>query len=225
MPARSQTEVLPPPRQERSSSESVRLRIRQAALEQFSGQGYSRTTTRSIARAARVSESALFRHFSGKSELLREVFPHLLPEEETSARMGTGELEEDLRLCFSECMRLHVRHLPVYRLTLSLVDEREFADLLALSSAPIVRMVATVTSGLEALRMDGRIRDIDYFPLVEYLFSTFLMKVMQIESDIANGMNTTLDAAIDDYAREQASLCAHVILNQEKSFPSPQGRR
>ena len=45
-----------------------------AALELFSQKGYSSTTTLSIARKAGVSEKTLFKYYSCKKDLFREVF-------------------------------------------------------------------------------------------------------------------------------------------------------
>lgn len=47
--------------------------IQQAALELFSEQGYDRTPTSQIARAAKVSEGLIFRHFGNKAGLLNAI--------------------------------------------------------------------------------------------------------------------------------------------------------
>ena len=48
-------------------------RILDAAIRVFARDGVSGATTREIARAARVNEVTLFRHFKNKDELLRQV--------------------------------------------------------------------------------------------------------------------------------------------------------
>jgi len=48
-------------------------RILEAATRVFARDGVSGATTRAIARAARVNEVTLFRHFKSKEELLRQV--------------------------------------------------------------------------------------------------------------------------------------------------------
>ncbi len=48
--------------------------IRQAAIELFAAQGYARTTTKEIARAAGVSEGTIFKYFPTKRDLLLAFF-------------------------------------------------------------------------------------------------------------------------------------------------------
>ena len=57
----------------RRSRQDIRSRILQAASTQFSRYGFSRATTASIARHARVTEAQIFRHFGSKSALFREA--------------------------------------------------------------------------------------------------------------------------------------------------------
>ncbi len=52
---------------------STGQRILEAATRVFARDGVSGATTREIARAARVNEVTLFRHFKNKDELLRQV--------------------------------------------------------------------------------------------------------------------------------------------------------
>jgi AcrR family transcriptional regulator len=53
----------------RRSTEEVKARIIEAATEQFSERGYAQTTMRSVAAAAEISLSVLYRHFPSKEEL------------------------------------------------------------------------------------------------------------------------------------------------------------
>jgi AcrR family transcriptional regulator len=64
---------------------STRDRLIQSALELFTAQGVSNTTTRSIAERAEVNEVTLFRHFGNKHGLLLAVI------EESSAFRHLGE--------------------------------------------------------------------------------------------------------------------------------------
>ncbi len=67
------------------STSSTRKRLTQAALDLFTAQGVSGTTTRQIAEAAQVNEVTLFRHFGNKQGLLLAVL------EESSAIQALGE--------------------------------------------------------------------------------------------------------------------------------------
>jgi AcrR family transcriptional regulator len=68
-----------------SQSNSARQRLIQAALELFTAQGVSSTTTRQIAEKAEVNEVTLFRHFGNKHGLLLAVL------EESAAFKNLGE--------------------------------------------------------------------------------------------------------------------------------------
>jgi AcrR family transcriptional regulator len=75
---------------------NTRDRIERAALRLFVEKGVPETSVRDIARAVDISEGALYRHFTGKEELVWQVFEHhyvafsdrlqALAEEATSAR-------------------------------------------------------------------------------------------------------------------------------------------
>ncbi len=52
----------------------TRERIEAAAIKLFAANGFDRTSMREISAAVGVTEAALYRHFSGKEELGREVF-------------------------------------------------------------------------------------------------------------------------------------------------------
>ncbi|HLO87913.1 MAG TPA: TetR/AcrR family transcriptional regulator [Nostocaceae cyanobacterium] len=68
-----------------SSTFSTRQRLIQAALELFTAQGVTATTTRQIAEKAEVNEVTLFRHFGNKHGLLLAVL------EESAAFKNLGE--------------------------------------------------------------------------------------------------------------------------------------
>lgn len=57
----------------RPGEPSTRDRILAAAVELFSERGYEGTSVRQITRRVNLSESALYRHFKGKEELLGEI--------------------------------------------------------------------------------------------------------------------------------------------------------
>jgi len=61
-----------PPR--RRDGEGTRQKLLRAALELFTGEGFLATTTPLIAERAGVAEGTIYRHFSGKEQLLNEAF-------------------------------------------------------------------------------------------------------------------------------------------------------
>lgn len=64
------------PATSRMSGDERRLQILQVAIDLFSRRGFSGTTTKEIARAARVSEAIIFRHFANKDELYSAILDH-----------------------------------------------------------------------------------------------------------------------------------------------------
>ncbi len=52
----------------------TRQRLVRAALELFTAQGYHSTTTLAIARRAGIAEGTIYRHFTGKQQLLNELY-------------------------------------------------------------------------------------------------------------------------------------------------------
>jgi AcrR family transcriptional regulator len=84
------------------ASSSTRQRLVNAALELFTSQGFTETTTRQIAELAQVNEVTLFRHFGNKQGLLlaviedSAVFTHLGETLRTQANQ-TSDLAEALK--------------------------------------------------------------------------------------------------------------------------------
>lgn len=84
----------------------ARAPLRQAALRLFVEQGFHATGIRDIARAAGVSEAALYRHWSGKDELALELFTDHLAEvtalldRAVAGRQPAAAVEAATRACF-----------------------------------------------------------------------------------------------------------------------------
>jgi AcrR family transcriptional regulator len=58
----------------RRNGEATRQKLLRAALELYTTAGFRGTTTPEIALRAGVAEGTIYRHFSGKEELLNEVY-------------------------------------------------------------------------------------------------------------------------------------------------------
>jgi AcrR family transcriptional regulator len=96
---------MPPEKKEINSApdaaqDDTRQKIIDAAADVFTKNGYARTTTKSIAKAAGVSEVTLFRHFETKENLMSEAMeaygsPFLV---RTIEGRLTGDYREDIRL-------------------------------------------------------------------------------------------------------------------------------
>ena len=70
-----------------AQADLTRERLVRAALELFTTQGYHPTTTLALARKAGVAEGTIYRHFTGKQQLLNELY-------RTTARWGTNLIRE-----------------------------------------------------------------------------------------------------------------------------------
>jgi AcrR family transcriptional regulator len=71
----------------RRDGEGTRQKLLRAALELFTGEGFLASTTPIIAQRAGVAEGTIYRHFSGKEQLLNEVF-------RGTQRWATGVVKE-----------------------------------------------------------------------------------------------------------------------------------
>ncbi|GII86716.1 TetR family transcriptional regulator [Sphaerisporangium siamense] len=67
------------PQRPTASGARTRQRILDAAEQLMRTAGVARATTKEIARAAGISEAALYRHFSGKEEMFVKVLEERLP--------------------------------------------------------------------------------------------------------------------------------------------------
>jgi AcrR family transcriptional regulator len=64
----------PPGGPSRRDGEATRARLVRSALDLFTTVGFRATTTTAIAEAAGVAEGTIYRHFTGKEELLNETY-------------------------------------------------------------------------------------------------------------------------------------------------------
>jgi len=79
------------------TAEATRARIRTSALRLFVSKGVKETTTRELARSARIAEGTIYRHYDSKDELVRDLFSghftqftDALDREQSEATAGIG---------------------------------------------------------------------------------------------------------------------------------------
>ena len=80
--------------------EAVRKRIVDAALSLFQSKGFDQTTTRQIARKAKLAEGTIFNYFETKEDIALHFFElevdHAIATVRTSSRLRRAPLEEKL---------------------------------------------------------------------------------------------------------------------------------
>ena len=82
-----------------SNIHPTKLAIMEAAVDEFTKKGFSGATTKEIARAAGISEGAVFRHFKNKMDILYEIIEKIIP------MMGVDTLKQTI----CECKELEIR--------------------------------------------------------------------------------------------------------------------
>lgn len=121
------TDKTAPPAVPAQSLEDARNRLLQAGLRLFAQQGYSKTSTRELAEAAKVNVASISYYFGDKAGLYRAVFygPLGSPEEDLARFNGDQlSLEQALRGFYDSflqplkegdsarlCMKLHFREM------------------------------------------------------------------------------------------------------------------
>lgn len=82
----------------RMKQEDRKKQIRQEALKVFIENGYNKTTTKSIAKAAGISEVTLFRYFKSKADIFTETIEPILMSTFKKAIVEATELSPIARL-------------------------------------------------------------------------------------------------------------------------------
>lgn len=109
---------------------TTRDRIIDAAAEVMRAQGLAKATTKEIARAAGLSEAALYKHFAGKDDLFLHVLHERLPPfigllKDLPQRVGRGTVEGNLAELARLALRFYGETAP---LSASLFSEPELLD-------------------------------------------------------------------------------------------------
>lgn len=153
-------------------------KISQSAFILFQKYGYTKTTTKMIAKAADVNETTIFNIYGSKAKLFHEIYYTLPPaashmplERLTSGR----DLRSDLYLLIYEYMKLTIQNFPMYRFSMPLIDVIE-EDLHARSSSIVAKNMEMFIIYFQYLETIDAIRSCDYQTMVQILFSSVLIK-------------------------------------------------
>jgi len=153
------------PRARKLPAQRRRSQIIESAREVFAGQSYAKVGTADLAKAAGVSEPALYRYFSGKKELflatLRSTGPKLLEIWQNIASDVEDPLETlwAVGVHYYDHLQSHSSNMKIQFQALSEADDAEIREALRENFAAFVRFVSET---LEEGKRRGIVRrDID----------------------------------------------------------------
>lgn len=187
---------------------STRQRLLDAAARVFSACGYSRATTKEIAKAAGVAEGTIYRHFADKQELFLAVFSEhnaanfqgLLELPELA---GTGTVRENLQRLVRAIEDVESNLAP---LQAAMSSDAELASALftaqdaTVEGMPALAPLMPLARYLEAEQVLGRVReDVDPVDAAFALFSIPFASVTASRMARAAGVPASIDimSAVD----------------------------
>jgi AcrR family transcriptional regulator len=144
-----------------STRANIRQHIIDVAAEAFAANGYARTTTRSLAAAAGVSEVTIFRHFGNKENLFMAIMecyggPAIAAELEAQL---TGDYRFDLHTIGKHAMEIILERSKFMRLMFCEAEHfPELAKALAVNPRQFRQMLSRYLGQQEAL---GRLRPLN----------------------------------------------------------------
>jgi len=151
------------PRQ-RSTGKARREQILRAAMECFAENGFSGTTTRSLAERVGITEAALYRYFPGKESLYQAIIDRKIRAPELMALVGPAAERRDDRAVFAGLAREIFRRLeedPAF-LRILLFTALEGHALSEPFFASRVRRLREFVAGYVALRVEeGAFRPVE----------------------------------------------------------------
>ncbi|MCL1989325.1 MAG: TetR/AcrR family transcriptional regulator [Defluviitaleaceae bacterium] len=133
-------------------------KIMDMALELFSKQGYSGTTTKEIARDAGVNELTLFRHFGSKLNLFQEIMEYYAMDPEVDDVFQALEdmcFADQMMLISTRIYQLYLKNMKLYKVQMKLTDNAKDVVKLKLSRKLIVVLEVHFTALKNAQQIQG----------------------------------------------------------------------
>jgi len=192
----------------RERSETTKKHILEAALNCFAENGYERSSTEAIAKAAGVSQGIIFHHFGTKEGLFSAIirtgiegFEACVGEVETSALPPAEKILLLLRLMGEMSMEHPARTRIIIRQLFQMeLDVEKVEDL------GILRVVATFRDAFEEGKRSGAFRDIDTESAALSLLGIYL----------ANGFGWSLLGYGDNFVPALLNACAMFLQGVER---------
>ncbi len=148
--ARTMPDTAAPPAQ--APTDDARFRLLHAGLRLFAQQGYSQTSTRELAEAAKVNVAAISYYFGDKAGLYRAVFfePMVEPDEEIARLNAPGQCLLTTMCSFFETFMAPLRQGDAARLCMKL-RFREMLEPTGLWDEEIARGIKPLHDAMVAL--------------------------------------------------------------------------
>lgn len=180
----------------------TRQRILEASTKLFAERGLDAGSMRDIASAVGITEGAVYRHFTGKEDLIREIFEthfRALGAEMTRRAAGAKTLRERIGAMVHACCELYDANEPVFRLLL-LSQHREIARLPRDAGNPVVIVRSAIEDGIargEIPARDLRLLTAYFFGLLTEpaeirLYGPAAQPMRALAGDIADAIWTVL---------------------------------
>lgn len=118
-------------------SEGKKGQLLLASLKLFSEQSYDRVSVRDIAKAAGVSEAALYKHFPSKEEMALYIFSKIIGEYTLQvSRIAEGEGSAVERLCDVQRLTYSLYQQDIESIRFALLSQYQFWDRLEDAQKP-----------------------------------------------------------------------------------------
>jgi len=134
------------------TAEATKARIQAAALRLFVSKGVKETTTRDLSRAARIAEGTIYRHYTSKDELVRDLFEsHFrdfskeLDRVQAEARSG---VDHKLRAMVDYMCRLFDSERTLYQFLL-IVQHEALPTLASRDNSPLQVVRKVIADGIK----------------------------------------------------------------------------
>lgn len=142
----------------------MRERILQTATVQFLERGYDGVSMREIAEACGITKAALYYHFTGKAELLAEIFTESLGQMADLVEAGRtrqGSVEDRIRWIIERIFEMPTEQRAIIRLARHDTDRLDEADRVSVGKAYSERFLQPISGLLAEGSASGELRQFD----------------------------------------------------------------
>lgn len=158
-------------------------RILQAALELFSSQGFSETSSAQIAKRAGVAVGSVYQRFQNKQALLVAVLTPLLTKALPQAvdQFGTAAFQHSfddvksfVEAIVPDRLRFIDKNYPALKLLVGQVIVDDEGVISQLKEAFVSQMATNVVPNIKRLQQDGKMIEMPENYIIQFLFTSIL---------------------------------------------------